>query len=857
MSSSRPAWLCAQYNRLIKFHTEETRYDELWLESLKGREGLSQLFEFKLVLLSEDAQCPLKTMMGKPARVEIELADRSQRPLHGLITSFSLHDCDNGVARYEATLSPWLWMLSRRSDLRIFQEKTVRDVLGAVFAQYELISAYEFRLSKPLKKHSYLTQFNETDLEFVLRLLEADGLFFYFEHSLQRHTLIIVDSTDWLSALPEQPSIRFHSARVTETEDSITQWCAEREVAPGLFTTRGFDYKKPRVRMEVRLKTLNDQGDVTPYEHYRCDTQYSHVDCEEGDRWLRHRIEAREVQAKTFSGTSNCRAMRPGASFELREHFVHDRDPDEDRHFLLLSVEHEGSNAYLTGQESTYENHFTCIRNTIAYRPPLLTARPKIAGPLTATVVGPPGTEVFTDEMGRIQVRFHWQRVNDGEIPPDDQALQTTWLRVAMPSAGQGFGHQFLPRVGQEVLVHFLAGDIDRPLIGAAVYNGDHPTPEFSNEPGLPGNRALSGIRSREHEGRGYNELLFDDTPGALRTRLASTHRASELNLGKLATPRQQGRSEPRGEGAELRSDAAIAVRAAHGLLLSTYARERASGGQLDRDELLKLLGECADLFAALGQTAEARGAGALNLTGLDALKKSAEQWPTADSTASGDPLLALASAAGIVSATPAGQAHFAGTDHDTIAHDQLALTSGAAMRLQAGQGVSAFAQDGGISAIANRGQVLVQAQEDNVVVNAQHNVHVSATEGEVLISAPTIRLVADDGSYIRLGGGGVEIGTPGKAIVHAAKHDWLDGKSDSARVPSFTRDPADQRVGFHYPGHSDKAPRTAADQPFQLQTADGGVLAGIADALGHSSSVARESMQRLDATALRKPKAD
>jgi uncharacterized protein (DUF2345 family) len=295
--------------------------------------------------------------------------------------------------------------------------------------------------------------------------------------------------------------------------------------------------------------------------------------------------------------------MRAGSHFELTEHLVHDRDPASERHFLLLSVEHEGSNAYLSGQESTYENRFTCIRNTIAYRPPLLTPRPTMAGPLTATVVGPPDTEVFTDEMGRILV-------------------------------------------------------------------------------------------------------------------------------------------------------------------------------------------------------------------------------------------------------------HYAGNDHDVIAQDQLALTSGAGLRLQAGQGISAFAQDAGISAIANRGQVLVQAQENDVVVNAQHNVHVSASEGEVLINAPIIRLVADDGSYLRLGGGGVEIGTAGKAIVHAATHDWLDAKNDSASVPTFTRDPADQKVGFHYPGHSEKAPRTAADQPFQLQTADGGVLAGIADALGHSSSVARESMQRLDVSALKKPKA-
>ncbi|WP_339495309.1 type VI secretion system Vgr family protein, partial [Pseudomonas sp. EA_35y_Pfl1_P108] len=321
------------------------------------------------------------------------------------------------------------------------------------------------------------------------------------------------------------------------------------------------------------------------------------------------------------------------------------------------------------------------------------------------------------------------------------------------PSAGEGFGHQFLPRIGQEVLVTFLAGDIDRPVVTSVLYNGDHSPPRFSNTAGLPGNRTLSGIQTREHKGRGFNELLFDDTPGELRARMATTHHATELNLGKLAMPRTDGKALPRGNGAELRTDAAIALRAAQGMLLTTYARHGAQGSQLDREELLKLLEECGDLFQSLGQTAAARGGQQVDSQGIEALRQSLNQWPAADSNQAGAPIAALAAEAGIISATPRSQVHYAGENHDTTAQDHLQLTSDAVMHLRAGKGISAFAQDEGIKVIANRGKVLMQAQEDDIALNAQKNLQLSAAEGEVVISAPTIRLVADDGSYIKIGG--------------------------------------------------------------------------------------------------------
>lgn len=838
------ALFAPQNRRLIKLTTVARDEQELLLERFSGTESLSELFSFELSMISRDAGLELKSQIGQPAQLAIELATGESRFINGYISAFSLEGSDGGLARYSATLSPWLWMLSRRVDSRIFQEQTIEAVIRTVFAAYGALPDFEFQLSQPLKTHSYITQYRESDLNFVLRLLEHEGLFFYFDHNQEKHTLTILDHSRDLSPLPQQPTIRYHSASVTETADSITEWRSHRRLQSGRMSIQTFDYKQPRNSLPVGMPSLNEQGNVDSYEVYDVLDHYSHGTFNDGERLVRQRLEAIEVQGKTFTGNSNCRAMYPGHTFELTQHFDHDRGSAEDRSFLLITVKHEGSNNYLSDEGAGYTNEFVCIRHKIPYRHPITVPRPSINGPLSAIVVGPEGEEVFTDELARIQVRFHWQR---GDSLPQG----TTWLRVAMPSAGSGFGHQFMPRIGQEVLVTFLAGDIDRPLVTSVLYNNINLPPRFSKASGLPGNRTLSGIRTQEHKGSGFNELLFDDTPGSLRARMGTTHQATALNLGKLTDPRTDGTAQPRGNGAELRTDAAIALRAAQGMLLTTYARTDAKGSQLDREELLKLLAECGELFKSLGETAAARGGQAVDVKGMDALRQSLDQWPAPDNNGLGDPVLAMTAAAGIASATPRSQVHYAGENHDTTAQDNLQLTSGAAMHLQAGKGLSAFAQDAGISAIANRGKVLVQAQEDDIALNAQKNLHLSAVEGEVVITAPTIRLVADDGSYIKIGGG-VEIGSQGKVTVHASEHDWIGPKTDSAAIPSFGRDPAAQQVTFHYPGHSEQSPRAAADHSYEIKLEDGSLVKGMTNADGLTERVEREMMHQAQVSALR-----
>ena len=356
------------------------------------------------------------------------------------------------------------------------------------------------------KRYTYITQYRETDFNFVQRLLEEEGMFYYFEHTAEGHTMIICDDSSMLQPLPEQPQIRFHTASVTETADSITKWSGKRQLQAGKMAVQTFDYRQPNNRLPVGMNSLNKQRDVETFEIYDFPGQYTHGTYDEGETLLRLRMEALEIRGKKFAGASNCRAMKPGYTFELVQHYDHDQGSADDRQFLLMAVESEGHNNYLNGHQASYYNTFSCVRKKITFRPQLSTPRPTISGPQTAIIVGPPGEEIFTDELGRVKVQFHWDR--NGKY--NDHS--SCWVRVAQSGASGGFGSIQIPRVGDEVVVVFLDGNPDRPLIMGSVYNSKN-TPPWS----LPANKTQSGFLTRSTKGKGSNAnfFRFEDKAGA------------------------------------------------------------------------------------------------------------------------------------------------------------------------------------------------------------------------------------------------------------------------------------------------------------------------------------------------------
>ncbi|MDF2490877.1 MAG: type secretion system Vgr family protein, partial [Pseudomonas sp.] len=498
--------MLSQNKRLFTFDSPLPPEQELQLLSFSGREAISELFSFQVHLISQDARIELKKLIGKKVTLGIALANGSTRYISAHVSDFVHTGADAGIANYTAELVPWIWILSRRRDSRIFQDKTTEQIVKEVFEYYLTLAEHEFRLSKPLKPISYCTQYQESDLNFVLRLLEQEGLFFTFEHSQEGHRMIISDDSSELPPLERQPVIRYHSASVTETADSITTWSSSRRLQPTRLTLKSYDYKQPRNPHLVQLDSINQQGEVGQYEMFEYEGLYGYSDLDEGTRKARHRLEAMEVHGKTFNGESNCRAMEPGRHFQLTQHYDHDNDAPADREFLLLSVNHWGRNNYSNEGEAGYRNSFTCIRRKITFRPMQHTPRGVISGPQTAIVVGPPGEEIYTDELGRVKLQFHWDR--NGEF--NDQS--SCWVRVAQSGASGGFGSILIPRVGDEVVVVFLDGNPDRPLIMGSLYNSNN-TPPWS----LPANKTQSGFLTRSMKGDGAtaNFFRFEDKAGA------------------------------------------------------------------------------------------------------------------------------------------------------------------------------------------------------------------------------------------------------------------------------------------------------------------------------------------------------
>jgi type VI secretion system secreted protein VgrG len=496
-----------QNSRLFSITTPLSGQSQLLVGDFHCSEGLSQLFQISVGLVSQDATIELKQLIGQPVTIELELTSGDPRYFNGYVTQFSHADTDGGLAIYRASVQPWIWMLSRRYDSRIFQDETAEDIISKVFSQYSKLASYEFRLQKSLKPYSYCTQYRESDLNFVLRILEQEGLFFYFEHTKDAHKLIITDSSDAAQAIDGQPQLRYATSETLDDEAVVTSWSAQRQFQSGTISLKSFDYKAPSAQRLVSGDTNTNQGDVEKYEVYDYVGPYGFDSTDRGEELARFRLEALEAESKLFSGASNCRTMTPGRYFELTDHYDHDNGSQDDRKFLLLSVDHHGANNYQShDQPATYSNSFACIRKKIPFRPALTAVRPSIPGPQTAIVVGPKGEEIYTDSLGRVKVQFHWDRLGQ-----KDQR-SSCWVRVGQPWAGGGFGGIQIPRIGDEVVVSFLDGNPDRPIIISRVYNAQN-TPPWA----LPANATQSGILSRSSKGANAanaNAIRFEDKLG-------------------------------------------------------------------------------------------------------------------------------------------------------------------------------------------------------------------------------------------------------------------------------------------------------------------------------------------------------
>jgi type VI secretion system secreted protein VgrG len=482
--------------------------DVLLFAGMSGVEELGRLSEFTVRMLSANGNVKIAEVLGKPLTVELKTGDDGElRYFNGIVTRFRNTGWSGGFASYEATVHPWLWLLRRSSNCRIFQDKSVPEIVKKVCEAYGgVVSLSASSLSGDYAALSYCVQYRETDFDFVCRLLEEAGIYFYFTHEADKHTMVLADSYGAHQPIPGYAGLKFARAEHSGAwaDESVASWTASGEIASSKYVLKDFDFEKTSNCLSgALLASANVEAGFSQASYEMFDYPGGYTVPNAGNALARARIESLHGQCERIEALTNARGLYPGGLFTLADH---PRD-DQNRDYLVTFARYEvRGNQYESGTgDFEFECRIGAIGKEHPYRPPPLAVRPVVRGPQTAIVVGKAGEEIWTDKYGRIKVQFHWDRMGESD------ENSSCWVRVAHGWAGKGWGAISLPRIGMEVVVSFLEGDPDRPLVTGCLYNSDAMPPYE-----LPADQTRSTVKSRSSKGGdGFNELRFEDKKGS------------------------------------------------------------------------------------------------------------------------------------------------------------------------------------------------------------------------------------------------------------------------------------------------------------------------------------------------------
>ncbi|MGG7554274.1 type VI secretion system Vgr family protein [Pseudomonas sp. ES3] len=492
-----------QNNRLVQVNCP-LGGDVLLLRSMEGNEELGRLFHYELNLTSEDRAITFDHLLGKPMGLTLELHDGGKRYFHGIACSCRQLTGHGQFAGYHVSLRPWFWLLTRTSDCRIFQNNTVPDIIKQVFRDLGF-SDFEDSLSGSYRQWEYCVQYRETSFDFVSRLMEQEGIYYYFRHEQARHVLVLADAYGAHSTVADYDSVPFYPPdRQMRERDHFYDWQLAREVQPGSLELNDYDFQRPRANLGVRssVSRSHSNGDYPLYDY-----PGEYAQSNDGEHYARTRIEAIHSQFERVQLRGRARGLGSGHLFTLTGY---ERE-DQNREYLVVSARyHIHQEPYESGTQDLSEQfvgELACMDASQVFHPLPLTPVPIVRGPQTAVVVGPEGEEIWTDQYGRVKVHFYWDR--------HDQSNENSscWMRVSQAWAGKNWGAMQIPRIGQEVIVSFLEGDPDRPIITGRVYNAEQTVPYT-----LPANATQSGVKSRSSKGgspANFNEIRMEDKKGA------------------------------------------------------------------------------------------------------------------------------------------------------------------------------------------------------------------------------------------------------------------------------------------------------------------------------------------------------
>ncbi len=496
-----------QDNRPVRFKSP-LGDDVLLLASLNGTESLSQPFSYELSLLSEKGDIEPDDLLGRAVTIELDLPENRQRVISGVVTDLAQVGFMSRYHQYQATIRPWFWFLTRTADCRIFQNKTIPEIFEQVVKAHRF-SDYELKLKGKYPKWEYCVQYRETDFNFLARLLEQEGIYYFFKHENGSHKMVLVDDPSAHQTIEGYDTVPYYppsAAAAQRVRDHLTSWSFSKSVQTGAYATTDFDFEQPRKAL-LGKATGRERYEQAKFEIFDYPAELQNAEKTETDRIAKIRLDELQATQLLARGHGDAGGLATGARFKLDKY--EPRKQLNIEYLIVSSTLNVSVDGYQTAEASPGAAELSVSVEAIdaktVYRPPRITAKPVIQGAQTAMVVGKAGEEIWTDKFARVKVQFPWDRHGRSD------ENSSCWVRVAQVWAGSKWGGIQIPRIGQEVIVSFLEGDPDQPIITGRVYNGAAMPPYD-----LPTNQTQSGLKSSSSKGGGgSNELRFEDKAGS------------------------------------------------------------------------------------------------------------------------------------------------------------------------------------------------------------------------------------------------------------------------------------------------------------------------------------------------------
>lgn len=827
----------------IQFSNTELN-SQIMLQRIDGYHGINDGLSAELICLSTNPYIELKQFIGCQVAID-QVTDAGQLfRTTGIVTGASQGQSDGAFSLYRLTMQDATSLWHKRRNSRVFMNKSVVDIIEVIFKEWQsksplFASSLQLDtsgLTKTYDVRPFSRQSNESDYAYLTRIMreesinwlvdEASYLVASNSQSIEAQKLRLIDDNTQFQSL-ERRTIRYHRSNATEQYDSITSFIAQRQLQPTAIHVQRWQADslsqedasgsvvsshQHSTQRDNESLSLEQAWNISPawISDLKGEDQATASSNSQLEKLNMHLNQYQALQAKYFTAHSSVRDTQVGYWFQLIDYPELEKNhSQQDKEFLILNKHFYNQNNlpkdiqdqveklltlshWQNSKDSEQErqaNEFVVVRRNINVVPEYdpLKHRP-VAHVQRAKVVSD-GEEIHVDEWGRIKVRFLFTRTDDhahdGGAGANNSDTDSAWVDVLTPWAGEGYGARFLPRKDEIVVIDFFDGNIDRPFVTGRIHEAQRSPTKFDIKGQLPDTKKLSGIRSKEVGGSGYNQLRFDDTTGQISAQLHSSHGATQLNLGNLSHPKESATSEGRGEGFELRTDRSGAIRS-KGLYISTFVQNNAAGIHLEANEAVQNFTESLESMKALSEYAVKQKAEAADmLENINQYIKTIEsQW--SDLKATKEALMLLASPDSI-SLVSGKDIHINALDSVTVGSGQsINVSTDEHLILNAKKKVSLFAGEEDLKIYAAKGKFDLQSQDNVLDVSARLDVKITSSEGKVEIHSPTEIVFKAKDSALKINGDGVTVITPNKFTAKAGQHLFTTGASESPTLPIF-----------------------------------------------------------------------